>query len=181
MDYTNSFYYFFSATPQVIAAILGLFGILVIFKLQSAKSSLLGYGESILNVIKYEINGNLTEGTLNSTIKSAIQNAIHQQSINGLEKAIFSITIKNEKITQIQKAFVLQKDVSNNLIRFTIIMSITSSLLIGLCLAIIPFGQAILKSNFTYIIFAVVTALVVLTLVGFIGLLRSALKSWEFS
>jgi len=35
LEMSNSFYYFFSTTPQVLAAILALFGVFVIFKIQT--------------------------------------------------------------------------------------------------------------------------------------------------
>lgn len=37
----NSFFYFFSATPQALAAILALFGFFLVFKLQSLKEEML--------------------------------------------------------------------------------------------------------------------------------------------
>ena len=45
---SNSFYYFFSATPQVLAGILALFGVFIIFKIQTLKSELIGIGQYIL-------------------------------------------------------------------------------------------------------------------------------------
>ncbi len=43
----NSFYYFYSATPQVLSGVLALFGVFVIFKIQTIKSEILSIGLNI--------------------------------------------------------------------------------------------------------------------------------------
>jgi hypothetical protein len=44
----NSFYYFFSAVPQVLGGVLALFGVFVVFKVQSLKSQLLGIAKTFV-------------------------------------------------------------------------------------------------------------------------------------
>jgi hypothetical protein len=51
---SNSFYYFFSAVPQVLSGILALFGVFVIFKVQTLKSHLFGIVPAILNEMENE-------------------------------------------------------------------------------------------------------------------------------
>jgi hypothetical protein len=49
MDLKNYFYYFFSTVPQVLGAVLALFGVFVVFKVQTIQDDLLGLAKSILN------------------------------------------------------------------------------------------------------------------------------------
>ena len=49
MDTNNSFYYFFSTVPQVLGAVLALFGVFVIFKIQTIQQDLLGLAKSIMD------------------------------------------------------------------------------------------------------------------------------------
>lgn len=53
---TNSFYYFFSAAAQVLAAILALFGVFVIFKIQSLTSELLEEGRKLEHIVTSKIS-----------------------------------------------------------------------------------------------------------------------------
>ncbi len=45
---SNSFYYFFSAVPQVMGGILALFGVFIVFKIQAIESNIIGIGQSLL-------------------------------------------------------------------------------------------------------------------------------------
>jgi len=47
IDFENAFYYFFSTIAQVLAAILGLLGVFLFFKLQSLKRTIIGFGERV--------------------------------------------------------------------------------------------------------------------------------------
>lgn len=46
----NSFYYFFSATPQVLGGVLALFGVFVVFKIQELKAQLIGLLQTLHNL-----------------------------------------------------------------------------------------------------------------------------------
>jgi len=50
----NSFYYFFSATPQVLATILALFGFFLIFKIQALKDELIVKASDILEYVNHK-------------------------------------------------------------------------------------------------------------------------------
>ena len=61
---SDSFYYFFSATPQVLGGILALFGVFVIFKIQTIKAELIASGQILHN------RGNLLYSTGGTSIVS---------------------------------------------------------------------------------------------------------------
>ncbi|MEI6048534.1 MAG: hypothetical protein WCS03_06515 [Bacteroidota bacterium] len=44
----NSFYYFFSSTPQVLGGIWALFGVFVLFKIQSLTTDLISISKELL-------------------------------------------------------------------------------------------------------------------------------------
>jgi len=48
---SNSFYYFFSAVPQILGAVLALFGVFVLFKLQSLSTEIIGELPSFYNFL----------------------------------------------------------------------------------------------------------------------------------
>jgi hypothetical protein len=48
----NAYYYFFSATPQVLAGIIALFGVFVLFKLQALSNEL----SPIANNLHYSLD-----------------------------------------------------------------------------------------------------------------------------
>lgn len=48
VNFENSLLYYFSATPQVVGALVGLLGVFLLFKFQSLNKSIIGFGEQIL-------------------------------------------------------------------------------------------------------------------------------------
>lgn len=181
MDFSNSFYYFFSATPQVLAAILGLFGVLVVFKIQSSKSNLIGFGQSVLDVIEFEINRDqiLIKGVLNSKVKRAIKVSVYMLDIEGNGRNIQSIELKHETIDNIKDSFRLQKDILDRLIHSIVNLSILTTIQIVLCLAVLPFGGFILKHPVILLtLFLFVIGETIYNLWGFLKLLRITLDTW---
>jgi hypothetical protein len=160
-------------------ALLGLFGVLVIYKIQSAKSNLIGFGQSVLDVIKYEIQTTLTKGVLNSNIVRALKVSIFMQDIEGINRAIQTIELKHETIDNIKKSYDIEKQLIDTLIKSTIRLSILTVVLISICLAVLPLGGFFLKHQILLIIlFVIVTLATIYNLMMFIHLLYLSFKSW---
>lgn len=176
---TNSFYYFFSATPQVLAGIISLFGVLVIFKLDSIKFKLLGIGESILEFEKIYLESQLAEKLnlkiLDIGVINKIKRSINLKDIVGLKAIIDLVNIEsiNEHRTKYEKLFVYR----NKLINSTVFVSIITAIIIVFCLMAIPFGEFLLKHQcILYFIFIIVIACLVYIFYQLISILKEALK-----
>jgi len=172
----NSFYYFFSATPQVLGGILALFGVFVIFKIQNLKSQMIGIGQSIVNEIPLDVRYliSLSDKEHTNTI------------IKDLEKSIQGHDIKNVRININRISNPYYGEYLNNfnglykflhfLIKRTITWSIFTAGLIVLCLAVIPLGNYILNHSwFLYFSFGLVIVCLVYCFYGLISILRRSL------
>jgi hypothetical protein len=87
--FSNSFYYFFSAIPQVLGAILALFGVFSVFKVQSVKDQIIGIAKTISKNSRTTpiITGRYTEGNQQRTRTmsySLIDEKIEKNDIKGL-------------------------------------------------------------------------------------------------
>jgi hypothetical protein len=150
---TNSFYYFFSAAPQVLAAILALFGVFVIFKIQNIKTELLGIGELLSQRVNYLYNTfviNKKEIDAKSFAKMMVnlQKGTKKKDINGIRMILDEmeyeiITKDDEMIIHIE----IYKDMYSFLqyiIWETVLHTKVAAIVIIICLAIIPFGSLII-------------------------------------
>jgi hypothetical protein len=189
MDTTliNSFYYFFSAVPQVLAAILALFGVFVIFKIQNIKSELFGIGQSILDVFIQRgkfIQSNLPPLLLNEKMKNVsildnIQTAIHRHNINEL-KSVMDL-IENLDFQIYRGKYNSRHSLIQSLIKQTIYLSIITALLIIICLAAIPFGYFLMNHKVVLnSIFAFVIISISICFSGLIYILVKSLKENEY-
>jgi hypothetical protein len=187
MDLSNSFYYFFSAAPQVLGALLGLFGVLVIFKMQSVKNNLIGISTGVVNSLKYEIiNGDSANEDYYTHVARSIYTGISANAITVIEKTIQEIEIKNgtsdklkEVIESVKDAYSKEREVMDELIKATIFVSIETVVLIIICLTVLPFGEFILKSiDIFFFIVIMVIGFIIHDLIGFVKLLRITLNTW---
>ena len=132
---SNSFYYFFSATPQVLAGILALFGVFVIFKIQTIRKQLTGIGQSIIDeVTRLKITHTviLNEKLNTNDILDYLNKAIHRDDIVGLKREID--LIDDQYFIIYWQRFNELYDFLQNLIRRTIIMTILTAFIILVCL-----------------------------------------------
>ena len=178
---SNSFYYFFSATSQVLAAILALFGVFVIFKIQSTKTNIIGIGESLLERLKrinskqyasFDLPDNFTFRQFERTIENAIMR-------NDIKKLITTIDIiTNDDYKYYGRNIHKLDEFLENLITRTIFWSIITAIVIIVCLSIIPFGQIILNNFFIlYSLYGIVIISLIFIFYNLISILKESLEN----
>jgi len=158
---TNSFYYFFSATPQVLAAILALFGVFVIFKVQTIKSELLAFGQVINNRFANLVEpGEILKDdaptkNFRKAIRDSIYKCIHSKDMDELKEIIDGINDENKYKVVCddiiddndyninQKKFIKEYTNLRKIINRTIYLSLLTAFVIIICLATIPLDNYI--------------------------------------
>jgi hypothetical protein len=183
----NSFYYFFSAVPQVLGGVLALFGVFVLYKIQALKD------EQVM--IASDINQLLSETTYSalSEIEKhrmravfVISKAVRSKNIIVLKHYFNDVLLKVLDEDQQRKPIVsefVEKynerfDLHQNLLKATIVLSSFTAFIIVACLSIIPFGCYML-SHLTLLhwIFGIIMVSIVLSFVGLIIILTISLRS----
>lgn len=183
---SNSFYYFFSATPQVLAAILALFGVFVIFKIQTMKSELLSIGQAFFDYIKHSIGPDSMrkDDDENRKIKNKIRidvyKCLQSKDINELKLIIDKITnvdiLQDGDFKIYKKRYVETHTKLRKLIDETIQSSKFTAFIIILCLATIPLGDLIIKHMYIlYTLFIVVIICIFICFYKLILILKRAL------
>jgi len=168
----DSFYYFFSATPQVLAAILALFGVFVIFKIENLKSDLIGIGRFLISNVENYSDQNDT--FLGFQIKAQVALSIQNKDINGL-KATFDI-FKNKANYFYQNFYKLYNSFQS-LKKNTIIWSIITACIIVICLTILSQGDYFVNHTcFLSILFWIVIGLIIACFTGLIYILIKSLS-----
>ena len=180
----NSFFYFFSATPQVLAAILALFGVFVIYKIQALKDELIIIASEVPKLLEsfsfslLDIN-EIKRKTAIEAFSDAIQNKnifFIKDVINSLPRYLdddsIHKSIANVIIARYNNVFFLHQI----LFKSTIILSSFTAFVIIACLSIIPFGCYLLThQGLLNWIFGIIIISVVLCFVGLLIILRIAL------
>lgn len=172
---SNSFYYFFSAVPQVLAAILALFGVFIIFKIQTAKTQLKEIVQSLYDDI-------ISSKKVPSVIKDnkfykELEEDFQKDDVSELvgDVAMFDseyIVAYYEKYQSIFKSLKL-------LVRDTVRWSILSSILIIISLSILPFGNYILAHPFLIgFLFSSIIFYLIAIFWGLIKILTRSIKEW---
>jgi hypothetical protein len=94
----NSFYYFFSATPQVLGGILALFGVFVIYRIQAITSELKGICQYIIDesdhIIRRALNIKITNTSSDGAHIIKINKAIGRSDKRELKSLLESIVYK---------------------------------------------------------------------------------------
>jgi len=179
----NSFYYFFSATPQVLGGILALFGVFVIFKIQiiaevlSKKASNL-YTEA--RSLYFPEDSNEIQ-KLGVTIKKKIKEGIENKDLSLIKKAL---DLDKKNTTNQSKSFLSFAEEFNSLYSAkealyndTIRFSFLTAVIIIFCLALIPFGDWIIcYHNTLMLIFFLVIGLIGYSFFNLISILKRVLK-----
>jgi hypothetical protein len=171
---SNSFYYFFSATPQVLAAILALFGVFVIFKVQILRTHMLGIGTSLSNYSAILSTSPITDIPLDDTYRDMLKVAVAISDVEGLRKHLNQI--KNPHYLAFKHEFNKVYFSLLRLINSTICWSIVITSIILTCLIIIPFGCFLLKHFYLlYVLYGLVIVFSILCFYNLIRILRISL------
>lgn len=70
MDFENTFLYFFSTIPQVLAGLIALLGVFVLFKFQSIKNSIISFGVQTLDYLDEDFILKMDDAQINIMKKS---------------------------------------------------------------------------------------------------------------
>jgi hypothetical protein len=169
---SNSFYYFFSATPQVLGGILALFGVFVIFKIQSLRNELITIGKTMIsNVENYS---DQSDGILSIQIKAHTTFAVNRNDLKGLKSAFDIFSNKNNYF---YKEFYRVYSSYKSIIRRTIYLSVFTAFIIFLCLSVLPFGTFILcHAYLVYYLFFIVIDSIFICLFGLIYILIKSIN-----
>jgi hypothetical protein len=169
----NSFYYFFSSTPQVLGGILALFGVFVVFKIQNSKTVLFGIGQSIFDLSNERFR--MQFPGLDASTTSDIIGFIQKGDTNGLYNTVKKIS--SESYLNLKIRYISVYDNLQKLIKRTILWSIITTMTIIICLSAIPFSSNILNHlQLFYTIIGVTLILVVICFGGLIYILINVLK-----
>jgi len=158
INFENSLMYFFSATPQVVGALIGLLGVFLLFKFQSLTKSIIGFGEQILlhlntepflveindrsiRLLKYHLNDGIMRQD-QETVVSQISGL--NSRLNQLEKEIHFIEhdnpeIKSERHGLIQ-TFKICENIQWRCLAFKYNLIRDSKILLVNCIAVIIFS-----------------------------------------
>lgn len=195
---SNSFYYFFSATPQVLAAILALFGVFVVFKLQSVQSRLVGIGQTILHLVESTplYYDTIRNTSTSNKIRKAIQTndiKLLREYVNLIDTEVLRVKSANdandkkelktainlrllERFNPISRNYKDVYDARQSLIKDTVRWSIFTAISVVFSLSMIPFGDLILKNIcILYILFNALIVCLIISFMGLIAILRRAL------
>jgi hypothetical protein len=160
----NSFYYFFSAVPQVLGGILALFGVFVLFKIQSIKTELFSIGKVLLqNVQELSINFEIKDcREVRAKLIKDLKRGNDSKNINELKGSIDAVNnsivmYKNTEFNLYKERYDKMFTFLIDLIRSTIRFSIFTAIIIVVCLIIIPFDYLIVEhNNVLYFLFSIV-------------------------
>ena len=100
----NSFYYFYSAVPQVLGGILAIMCFFLIFKIQTLKEELVAKAIEINNLIKSNIDPGNTKSQLQSDYESIKQN-IENRNIKNIRLYILYSVDKKMKTNLLFKLY----------------------------------------------------------------------------
>ena len=180
----NYFYYFFSTVPQVLGAVLALFGVFVVFKIQTIKDDLLGLAQAIRDRTRVYVY----EGLLIDKCKDVspteflryIDELIQRNGIDTLVKKFAELSPNLAFESQI-KQYSANYEVLKGLTRKTIIWSLFTASTIFLCVIILAFANYILSDCYLRnISFGVILLFIFLCFCGVIEILSEALSDHTF-
>ncbi|MGD0757050.1 MAG: hypothetical protein ABR927_18540 [Bacteroidales bacterium] len=178
----DSFYYFFSATPQVLGGILALFGVFVLFKIQSLSTEMTTVISELFHFLKNQYLRFNDDLRINKggDLLNELERSIQSKNITNLKSAIDTyseLLNNNATIENNVRKFNALNLVYRELINDTIRASIFTAIIIILCLAVIPFETLIIcNSIILYFLFIAVIISISLIFYTLISILKKALK-----
>jgi hypothetical protein len=179
----NSFYYFFSAVPQVLGGILALFGVFVLFKIQALTTELTSSATKLADYA-YDYSDKNDDSTILSirnNFSKTLRTWINSRNIDKI-KYILDMNADNKlKQAHYYKSFSIEFDegyrIYKELIRRTINSTAFTAGIIIFCLAIIPLGNWIIC--YPAILIAIFIAVIVCVIIAFRLLLTILKKSFS--
>jgi hypothetical protein len=179
----NSFYYFFSATPQVLGGLLALFGVFVLFKLQNLNVELTSMASRIVEFIQNYPKDNISEneGNNRNILCSSVNEYIQTKNLNLIK---YSLELNSDPFITENPFYKFQIESFNTLYTLhkrlkveTIKSSVFTAIVIFFSLGIIPFGEWLIchPSNLN-IIFLVFILCIGISLYKLISLLKESFK-----
>lgn len=150
---SNSFYYFFSATPQVLGAITGLFGVIVIFQIQKIRKQLIGIAQNITKILKEEVKEKVCDFKTNDEIIKELEYGIIIDEMTIITHYLNDI--KNPVSNVIDNSIFLYsiyKNYLNEIINKSINATLISIITIIFSLILIPFGEIIINNIFLIVL-----------------------------
>lgn len=188
MDTTlsNSFFYFFSAVPQVLAAILALFGVFLIFKIQALKEELIVKATDILEYVRSSIQNDKDDNEQLSKhrhlIFNSLANWLKYKNISTFHHIICKfgsdLSLNDNMFATYSDQFIRIYNLHKGLIQATKIFSIVTIITIIGCLLVIPSGEYFLNNpDKLKSLFFITILCVTLCFVGLIIILHFALSN----
>jgi hypothetical protein len=173
----NSFYYFFSATPQVLGGILALFGVFVIYRIQAITSELKGICQYIIDesdhIIRRALNIKITNTSSDGAHIIKINKAIGRSDKRELKSLLESIVYKEFDTHKIK--FNNEYDSLIFLTKNTIIWSIITGLVIIISLTIL--SQGVYFLSHPHLLTMTFWIVILLIFVCFAGLIYILIES----
>ena len=147
MALRDSFNYFFSSTPQVLGGILALFGVFVIFAVQTLRSELLNIAKIIYDNARNSSDSHLGSkipGWDNNThnISKKIDESIDSGNLYKIKVSIEYI--EDFSFSVIIKSFVNSFNFLDTLIKRTFFFSIFTASTIVTCMIILALGKMLI-------------------------------------
>ncbi len=177
----DPFYYFFSATPQVLGAIMGLFSVMIIFRIQSIKSDLISHGTGVVNLINSGIKKRISKSRTNDEILKELEDAIVKKSPSSIASVLSLIDPESGVGSSYHMIrFDVEIDIHKDLIKSVINATLISSSTIGLSLVLIPFGNWFInRPELLSLLFFIVVLGVILSLIYYVYILRICIEREE--
>lgn len=177
---SDSFNYFFSATPQVLGGIMALFGVFVLFKIQSYTTELLTIGQELRKDLLTFTNKNESTESLEERTKliPEVSKGVLTKNINYINEALkANHEYQRTSFKEIRSRFDVVYALYSELVHKTVNSAILTGIVIVFCLSMIPLGEWIYcKPVLLYTVFSVTVLAVIIIFYKFIIILKSALK-----
>jgi hypothetical protein len=179
----SSFFYFFSSDPQVLSGVLALFGVFVIFKIQTLKDELLVQANDIFEFIRHFNDKNDTiEGDKRRHITNKlIFKKIQKKNINDLSILLGfehdDLVRNNDQFKVLYRNYKSIHSIYQKLIADAVGSSIFDAIIIVICLAVIPFEKWIICNP--VLLFCSYTVVILSIVILFYKLLSILKKSFS--
>ena len=145
----DTFYYFFSAVPQVLAGILAMFGVFTIFKLQAMQGNLIGLGDEIIIDLQWNPRRRTKVKNVPEILKKRLEKAITRKDFGEMLYHMEQITdiVNTESYKENNRIFAQRLDKRKRIVRLTIRTSIFTAIWIMYCLIILPFADCLVDNT----------------------------------
>ncbi|MGA1978439.1 MAG: hypothetical protein ABSG89_11370 [Bacteroidales bacterium] len=154
----DSFYYFFSTVPQVLGGVMALFGVFVIFRIQSIKEQMYLYGKEIMSDFNYKFlaidrseNNKETIKKIFSETYDTLGDCVQLKDFNMMYKIYSNFrkvyTTIDYGLLNYEKGFFQLYTTFRFLINWAIISSITTGITILFCISLIPYEKDLINNQ----------------------------------